>query len=149
MFYMILIKCIVVGNSICKLNVDRRKSCFHQLKIYKQSSGSTVTINKRMNALKLDMKTSQFCYYMLCTFRKITQQLYYLRYNKIRLYRFMLRTHNTNRNSTVDATVFFLISKDETVNLFDDVLAYRNIVFRKFTHKIKCFFMTDCLHVVL
>ena len=117
--YILMISVLVMlftasfGTMVFALTITgRRKSCFHQLKIYKQSSGSTVTINKRMNALKLDMKTSQFCYYMLCTFRKITQQLFHLRYNKIRLYRFMLRTHNTNRNSTVDATVFFLINKD-------------------------------------
>ena len=29
MFYIILIKCIIVGNSICKLNINRWVSCLH------------------------------------------------------------------------------------------------------------------------
>lgn len=46
MLTMILIKCIVVGNPISKLNINKRKSCFHQLKIYKQPSGSAITVWK-------------------------------------------------------------------------------------------------------
>ena len=33
----------------------------------------------------------------------------------------MLRTHNTNRDSTVNTAVFFLIRKNEIMYLFDDV----------------------------
>lgn len=116
MFFIILIKCIIVGNSICKLYIYRWKSCFHQLKIYKQSSRSAITVNERMDALKHDMKTSQFCHDMLCTFSKITQQLFRLRLDKIRLNRFMLCTHNTNRNNSfvnyaqIDYTIYLILS---------------------------------------
>ncbi len=45
MLYMILVKCIVIRNTVCKLNVNWRISCFHQFQIYKQSSDSAISVS--------------------------------------------------------------------------------------------------------
>lgn len=53
---MVFIKSIIVCNPVCKFNVNRRISCFHQFQIYKQPPRTAITIYKRMNAFKFNME---------------------------------------------------------------------------------------------
>ena len=56
---MIFVKGIVVGDSVCKLNVNRWGSGFHQFQIHKKSACSAVAVDKWVDALKLNMKPRQ------------------------------------------------------------------------------------------
>ena len=73
MLHIVFVKGIVISNPICKLNVNRRKSGFHQFQIHKESPRSAVAVNKRMNALKFNMKACQFCNDVFRTFCIIAQ----------------------------------------------------------------------------
>ena len=52
MIYMIFINSIVISNTICKFNINRRISCFHQFQIYKQPPCTTIRsiISNRLSA---------------------------------------------------------------------------------------------------
>ena len=91
MFDMIFIKSIVISNPICKFNINRRITGFHQFQIHKQPSRAAVSVDKRVDALKLNMKPCKPGDGMLCAVPIVIQQLFHFRLNQIRLDRFMLR----------------------------------------------------------
>ena len=53
---LVFIKGVVITDSICKLNINRRISCFHEFKVNKKSSSPPVPINKGVYPFKLNMK---------------------------------------------------------------------------------------------
>ena len=56
---MIGIEGVIIRDPVSEFDINRRVSCFHQLQVHKQPSGSSVAIDKRMDPLKLDMKTRE------------------------------------------------------------------------------------------
>ena len=117
MIYMIFIKSIVIRNPICKFNINRRISCFHQFQIYKQPPCTTIPIYKWMNAFKFNMEPSKPGNDMLSAVSISFQQLLHLRLDQIRLYRFMFCPHNSYWNSSVNPAVLFFIRQYQIMDL--------------------------------
>lgn len=117
---MIFVKCVVIGKSVLEFDVDRRVACLHQLQIHKKPACTSITVDKGMDALKLNMKAGKFGHKMLFVCGIIGKKLFHHRFDQIGLHRFMMCSQNANRNSSVYATVLFLVPKHERMNLLDD-----------------------------
>ena len=52
-FDVVCVKGVVISDSVGELDVDRRIAGLHQFQIHKQSARSAVSVDKRVDALKL------------------------------------------------------------------------------------------------
>ena len=57
----VFIESVIVGQPVREFDVDRRIACLHQFQVHQQTTGAAIAVDEGMDALKLDMKTSQFC----------------------------------------------------------------------------------------
>ena len=115
---MIFVKGIVISDPVRELDVDGRIAGFHQLQIDKQSAGSAVAVDKGMNTLKLNMEAGEFGYDVFLACGIVEKKLFHSRLDQIRLHGFMMRSHNADGNSSVNAPVSPFVGKDKIVDLF-------------------------------
>ena len=145
---MIGIEGVIIRDPVSEFDINRRVSCFHQLQVHKQPSGSSVAIDKRMDPLKLDMKTRELRHNVIPVCGVFLQKLFHLRFDEVGLYRLMMSAHYANRDSSVDTSVVLFVGKHKIMNLLDDALCQRRVFFYKLTDIIKCFLVPYSLHVI-
>ena len=85
MIHMIFIKSIVVGKTVCELDIYGRIASLHQFQVHQQTAGATIAVNEGMDSFKFDMETSKLGDDMLCAFRIGGHELFHLRLNHILL----------------------------------------------------------------
>ena len=109
---------------VSEFDINRRVSCFHQFQVHKQPSGSSVTVDKWMDPLKLDMKTCQFRHDVISTCGVFLQKLFHLRFDEVWLYRFMMSAHYSNGDSSIDTSVVLFVDKHKIMNPTSFVFPY-------------------------
>lgn len=74
---MVGIEGVVVGQPVCKLDVNGRITSFHQFQVDQQPPGAAIAIavDEGRDALKFNMEPGQFCYGVLGALGIVRHQL--------------------------------------------------------------------------
>ena len=86
---MVFVKCIIICNSVRELDINGWLTGLHQFHIYQQPPRSTITVNKRMDSLELNMESCKLRDNMLIALCVRDKKLFHLWRYKIWLCRFM------------------------------------------------------------
>jgi len=101
------IEAIIIFTPVSKLDIHRQQACFDKFQIENEPSSSSVSVNKRVNPLKTQMKFCNGFYDMPAPlyFLIVRKKLFHLHWYQIRLWRRVLCSQNLNWYTAINSPI--------------------------------------------